>query len=177
MDEAGNPVPLYVTYMHHWVVTPYYALTDHTGRELKVLPHFNSGVCDTLRQYYGVGSETRATDAHIPDPYGIEIGNPADIPEGYEVRWYLNMHAIDTRGVVDVIGCTECRCNLYNITKDELGQPLSPSYPGGFACCYDETYCKLKEGFENTIKTCVHEVYNQVARLGSHHCACQDIPN
>ncbi|KAL1533264.1 hypothetical protein AAHA92_33169 [Salvia divinorum] len=63
-------------------------------------------MCDEgLVQYFGLGSKTRKTATGIPDPYGIEFGNPADAPAG----WMLNVHAIDTRGAVDKLGCTECR--------------------------------------------------------------------
>ena len=74
----------------------------------------NSGTCqrDILAQYYGLGSETRRTATDIPDPFEIIVGNPAKIPEGYEEKWLVNIHAIDTRGVVDKMGCTECKCEL-----------------------------------------------------------------
>ena len=44
----------------------------------------NSGTCqrDILPQYYGLGSETRRTDTDVPDPFGIVVGNPAEIPQG-----------------------------------------------------------------------------------------------
>jgi hypothetical protein len=150
VDELGNPVPLHETYLHHWALFRYYALTDENGdKELKTISLRNSGICQDLGQYYGIGSETRRTDTDVPDPYGIEIGNEADIPDGYMERWYLNVHAIDTRGAVDKLGCTECRCNLYNITKDVFNRPLTADYPGGLLCCYDQTQCKIKEGFQS----------------------------
>ncbi|KAK4395445.1 hypothetical protein Sango_1698800 [Sesamum angolense] len=109
----------------------------------------NSGVCDSaLPQYFGLGSETRRTSTYVPDPYGIEVGNLADIPDGYEEQWVLNVHAIDTRGAEDKLGCTECRCDLYNVTADEYGRALPLNYTGGFRCCYDSTRCRVKEGFE-----------------------------
>nr|KYP49633.1 hypothetical protein KK1_028604 [Cajanus cajan] len=110
----------------------------------------NSGICqrNILGQYYGLGSETRGTTTDVPDPFGIVLGNPADIPEGYEEKWIINVHAIDTRGVVDRMGCTECKCGLYNVTKDQYGRPLRPDYKGGSLCCYDQTQCRLREDFE-----------------------------
>ena len=159
VDEEGNSVPLHETYLHHWVVIRYYQRKgvtlkrDHTHRVLsKSGPNYievrNSGLCqDTLGQYFGIGSETRKTAHDIPDPFGIEIGNPAEIPDGFEEKWMLNVHAIDTRGVEDRLGCTECKCDLYNITVDEHGQPLRPDYLGGLLCCYDKTQCRIKEGF------------------------------
>ncbi|XVE56482.1 hypothetical protein DITRI_Ditri04bG0013800 [Diplodiscus trichospermus] len=157
VDEAGNPVPLHETYLHHWVVVRYYS---HKGVELSefndsIKLHTsdyksarNSGICPNLGQYFGLGSETRKTATHVPDPYGIEVGNPAEIPSGFEERWLLNVHAIDTRGVEDKMGCTECRCNLYNVTEDQHGKPLRPDYKGGILCCEHGAQCRVKQGFE-----------------------------
>ncbi|KAJ6358592.1 hypothetical protein OIU76_000329 [Salix suchowensis] len=156
IDGAGKPIPLHETYLHHWVVAKYYQrqdMADNNGdRKIQQADYIfggNSGICQgtVLRQYFGLGSETRKTDTHIPDPYAIEIGNPAEIPEGYEEKWMLNVHAIDTRGAVDRLGCTECRCDLYNVTVDEYGQPLRPDYTGGLSCCYDQTRCRVQKGY------------------------------
>uniref|UniRef100_A0A1D1XWV1 Stress up-regulated Nod 19 protein n=1 Tax=Anthurium amnicola TaxID=1678845 RepID=A0A1D1XWV1_9ARAE len=159
VDEAGNPIPLHETYLHHWVVVKYYALKESKlpaktiGWENslpKAIPARNAGICEgTLSQYYGLGSETRRTATWVPDPYGIEVGNPEDAPYGYEEKWMLNVHAIDTRGAVDHLGCTECKCDLYNVTVDEFGQPLRKDYTGGFLCCYDQAQCRVKEGFND----------------------------
>ncbi|ESW30971.1 hypothetical protein PHAVU_002G197800 [Phaseolus vulgaris] len=160
IDELGNPVPLHETYLHHWVVARYYEakhVATHTRydghRELHQSGHVmvrNGGICqrDVLGQYFGLGSETRGTATDVPDPFGIVVGDPAEIPEGYEEKWLVNIHAIDTRGVVDKLGCTECRCDLYNVTEDEYGRPIRSDYKGGLFCCYDESQCKLREGFE-----------------------------
>ncbi|XP_073000166.1 uncharacterized protein [Typha latifolia] len=111
VDENGVPVPLHETYLHHWVVERYYGEKepeikgDAKSEELelsKVILVRNSGICNhTLGQYFGLGSETRKTATWIPDPYAIEVGNPKDTPNGFEERWLLNVHAIDTRGVED----------------------------------------------------------------------------
>ncbi|KAJ4837610.1 hypothetical protein Tsubulata_039299 [Turnera subulata] len=159
IDEEGNPVPLHEIYLHHWLVVRYYqrgnakiteANHKQKFRESDILWVWNAGICqDTdLRQYFGLGSETRRTVTHVPDPYGLEIGNPAEIPAGYQERWLLNVHSIDTRGVEDKQGCTECRCDLYNITVDEYGRALRPGYEGGISCCYDKTQCKLRQGVQ-----------------------------
>ncbi|KAK8323276.1 hypothetical protein V6Z11_A12G227500 [Gossypium hirsutum] len=115
----------------------------------------NSGICQNgiLSQFFGLGSETRKTSTHIPDPYGIEVGNPAEVPSGFQEQWMLNVHAIDTRGAEDKLGCTECRCDLYSVTVDEYGRPLRPYYKGGLLCCYDRTQCKVKHGFEAVRRT------------------------
>ncbi|XP_052481450.1 uncharacterized protein LOC105764847 isoform X1 [Gossypium raimondii] len=164
IDETGNPVPLHETYLHHWVVVRYYV---RKGVEISKLDDLkkvnrsdyisggNSGICQNgiLSQFFGLGSETRKTSTHIPDPYGIEVGNPAEVPSGFEEQWMLNVHAIDTRGAEDKLGCTECRCDLYNVTDDEYGRPLRPYYKGGLLCCYDRTQCKVKHGFEAVRRT------------------------
>ncbi|KAI3952762.1 hypothetical protein MKW92_035291 [Papaver armeniacum] len=153
VDESGNSVPLYETYIHHWVILRYYAPkdtdTDEERYSGKMIMVRNSGFCKNLGQYFGFGSETRRTMTRVPDPYGIEVGNPAEIPDGYEERWLINLHAIDLRGVEDQFGCTECKCDLYNVTKDEYGTPLRLGYTGGLKCCYDKTQCKVRESFRN----------------------------
>ncbi|KAL3812576.1 hypothetical protein ACJIZ3_013844 [Penstemon smallii] len=162
IDEQGNSIPLHETYLHHWVVLRYHQrkgldIPKHGG-DLGFLKsdHIiikNSGICDSgLSQYFGLGSETRRTDTSVPEPYGIEIGNPEDIPDGYEERWLLNVHAIDTRGAEDKSGCIECRCDLYNVTEDKFGRVLPPSYKGGLYCCYDDVRCKVKEEFRGAEK-------------------------
>jgi len=139
VDARGAPVPLHETYLHHWLVGPYYPAA-RGGAGFRMVT--NSGVCGaTLGQYFGVGAETRRTATWVPDPYGVEAGGGPP-PEGYgEERWALNVHAIDTRGAADRAGCTECRCDLYNVTVDEEG------YAGGTLCCSDQARCRVEEGF------------------------------
>jgi len=152
VDEAGKSVSLQETYLHHWVVVKYHQPKNvsHSNNQSGIVQVRNSGLCqeDVLGQYFGLGSETRGTATDIPDPFGIEIGNPSEIPYGYEEKWMINVHAIDTRGVEDRMGCTECRCDLYNITKDEDGKPSSPYYKGGLDCCPDNSHCRLEKGFK-----------------------------
>ncbi|XP_022850390.1 uncharacterized protein LOC111372332 [Olea europaea var. sylvestris] len=170
IDEAGNSIPLHETYLHHWLFVRYYQ-RKHNGSDVAKYhgdlgldgPDFvvvkNSGVCDYgLIQYFGLGSETRRTSTYVPDPYGIEVGNLEDIPSGFEERWMLNVHAIDSRGVEDRMGCTECRCDLYNVTVDDYDQPLPPDYNGGLRCCYDETRCRVRQGFLG-VKRSLHLKY------------------
>ncbi|RAL41454.1 hypothetical protein DM860_010248 [Cuscuta australis] len=172
VDEAGNPVPLHETYLHHWVVVRYYVRKDvenppNHGLHGLGFDHpdliwaGNSGVCgNTLTQYFGLGSETRKMDTHVPDPYGIEVGNVEEIPDGYEEGWLLNLHEIDTRGAVDRSGCTECRCGLYNVTVDEHGKAIEEEYMGGLRCCGDGTRCRVKQGFESGKKRGLYLKYN-----------------
>ncbi|KAL5992471.1 hypothetical protein ACLOJK_013390 [Asimina triloba] len=167
VDEDGNPIPLTETYLHHWIIYRYYGRTStvdpyvtDTLNLTNIIPVWNSGPCQgtIVRQTYGVGSETRRTLTDVPDPYAVEAGNPAEIPEGYEHRWILNVHAIDTRHVVDRMGCAECRCHLYNITKDAHGKPYAKGAGGSF-CCPDHTQCLLREGVENVGKRRVYMRY------------------
>ncbi|WCJ36369.1 hypothetical protein M5689_017573 [Euphorbia peplus] len=150
VDEAGNPIPLSETYLHHWVVRRYFHRKDSSNPQSDNISVRNSGICqgEVLGQYFGLGSETRKTATYVPDPYGIEIGNPDQIPKGFEEQWFLNVHAIDSRGVQDRRGCIECKCDLYNVTVNELGAPLSPNYKGGLTCCPNHAQCKLRKGFQ-----------------------------
>ncbi|RDX74050.1 hypothetical protein CR513_46243, partial [Mucuna pruriens] len=151
VDESGKSVPLQETYLHHWVVVKYHQPKNGSeNNQTDIVAVRNSGLCqdNQLGQYYGLGSETRGTATDIPDPFGVQIGNPSEIPYGYEEKWFINVHAIDTRGVEDRMGCTECRCDLYNITKDQDGNPLSPDYRGGLDCCPDNSQCRLQKGFK-----------------------------
>ncbi|XP_071733948.1 uncharacterized protein [Rutidosis leptorrhynchoides] len=144
VDETGNPVSLEETYMHHWFIARYYQHKD-----IKLISG-NAGLCDHGHpQFFGLGSETRKTSTHVPDPYGVEVGNPVQVPAGFEEKWLFNIHAIDTRGTLDPMGCIECRCTLYNVTKNEHGLPLDPNYKGGFHCCYDGTQCEMKKGLKS----------------------------
>ncbi|KAH1131434.1 hypothetical protein J1N35_002812 [Gossypium stocksii] len=104
-------------------------------------------LANTYARHSILGSETRRTKTHIPDPYGIEIGNLTKIPSGFVETWGLNIHVINIRGVEDRMGCTEYRCDLYNVINEENGTPLSPNYDGGLLCCYDRTKSRLKDGF------------------------------
>ncbi|XP_073281932.1 uncharacterized protein [Primulina huaijiensis] len=153
VDQDGKSVPLYQLYLHHWILIKYYQPTLNAS----LPPIFGniSGVCsgNFLIQYFGSGSETRKTLSHVPDPYGIVSGNPSDAPAGYEEKWLLNVHAIDTRGVVDKVGCLECTCELYNMTRDENGLPLPPDYYGGLSCCLDGSRCRLKGGHQGGNRT------------------------
>lgn len=143
VDENGNPIPLHETYLHHWLVEKYYI--DKSNSKNFVLGR-NSGVCNnTLGQNFGLGSETRKTLTWVPDPYGIVAGDPKEVPNGYEEKWLMNIHAIDTRGVKDRVGCTECKCSLYNVSKDD---GLSDGYIGGLHCCHDKMQCELRDGVD-----------------------------
>ncbi|XP_050872737.1 uncharacterized protein LOC127075292 [Lathyrus oleraceus] len=152
VDESGNSVPLQETYLHHWIVEKYQQPKNvpNNYQTDNIIMVRNSGLCqdNLLGQYYGLGAETRGTKTYIPDPYGVEIGNPEEIPKGYDEKWMINVHAIDTRGVEDRMGCIECKCDLYNVTINAVnGKPLDPNYKGGLGCCPDNGQCRMKKGY------------------------------
>ncbi|CAL0304628.1 unnamed protein product [Lupinus luteus] len=156
--ESGNPIPLDEAYLDHWSIIKYdehkYKTEVSEGGRVNQQPSFilsrNSGPCndEILPQFWGLGSETRGTSTNVPDPFGIEAGNPNQVPYPYEEKWKLDIMVIDMRGVADRVGCMECRCDLYNGTKD-----LKPGYKGGSLCCQDNTQCKVKCGFVAPRKT------------------------
>ncbi|XP_031104787.1 uncharacterized protein LOC116009795 [Ipomoea triloba] len=159
VDEAGHSVPLHQAYIHHWAVRRYYKPLGHHSNNDSTSTYklaMNAGVCDSLPQYFGLGAETRQTDTHVPDPYGIEVGNP---PEGYEDAWVLNLHTIDTRGTVDSLRCLECKCELYNVTVDGFGDPIGNVYTGGIRCCYDGVRCRLKDGYSSDVRKVYYMKY------------------
>ncbi|KAK2400083.1 hypothetical protein QL285_049814 [Trifolium repens] len=117
VDEQGNSVPLYETYIHHWFALRYHVSKDKNmshdpndpfgGRIFKR----NYGTCNggILPHYWGMGSESRGTSSKIPDPFAVELGNPEHIPKGWEEKWLFSLMFIDTRGTKDRKSCTECR--------------------------------------------------------------------
>ncbi|XP_068479345.1 uncharacterized protein [Phaseolus vulgaris] len=162
VDEEGNPIPSFETYLHHWFAIKYIQnITMSDDPKLRHPDDFsfkrNEGMCNgnILPHYWGFGVESRGTTSNIPEPFAIEQGNPTNVPEGYEEKWLLNIMAIDTRGAEDKKGCTECRCDLmnlpkdfYNVTVDVHNQPLTTDYKGGLFCCQDNLQCKQIDGFQ-----------------------------
>lgn len=158
VDENGVPVPLSETYLHHWLLLEYYK-SILNGAEDRILVS-NGGPCQDLNlvQLFGLGSETRRTDTLIPSPYGIAVGDPEKVPEGYEDVWVLNVHAIDTRGAVDKRGCAECACDLYSLTEAQA-QKVGPDYVGGLYCCQDAMHCDVLPDYEGAERTLFMEYY------------------
>jgi hypothetical protein len=163
VDEQGNSVPLYETYIHHWFALRYHVSKDKNMSHDPNDPfggrifERNYGTCNggILPHYWGLGSESRGTSSKIPDPFAVELGNPEYIPKGWEEKWLFSLMFIDTRGTEDRKSCTECRCdqfnlpeNFYNYAVDIHGKPLSPEYKGGVFCCENHFQCKLKKGFQ-----------------------------
>lgn len=162
VDEEGNPVPTYETYLHHWFAIRYFENITMSPNPQLSLPNDrvykrNHGTCNQyiLPHYWGLGVESRGTSSNIPDPFAIELGNPAEIPNGYVEKWLFNIMAIDTRGTLDEHGCTQCRCDLmnlpkdfYNVMRDIHNQKMTTDYKGGIFCCLDNVQCKLREGYQ-----------------------------
>ncbi|XP_027907648.1 uncharacterized protein LOC114166968 [Vigna unguiculata] len=163
VDQEGNSIPSYETYLHHWFTIKYHQNVTMSHNPKLIRPEDfiylrNEGTCNDyiLPHYWGFGVESRGTTSKIHDPFAIEVGNPANIQNGYEEKWLLNIMVIDIRGAEDKKGCTECRCDLinlpkdfYNVTKDIHNQKLTPTnYKGGLFCCQDNVQCKLREDFQ-----------------------------
>ncbi|RDX90550.1 hypothetical protein CR513_27572, partial [Mucuna pruriens] len=164
VDQEGNSVPSYETYLHHWFAIKYIenvtmAHNPKLHRRDDLIFQRNEGTCNgyILPHYWGFGVESRGTTSKIPGSFAIELGNPTKIPNGYEEKWLLNIMAIDIRGAQDKKGCTECRCdkinlpkNFYNVTRDMHNQPLTTNYKGGLFCCQDNVQCKLRKDFQGS---------------------------
>ncbi|XP_073225599.1 uncharacterized protein [Cicer arietinum] len=157
IDEEGNSIPLYETYLHHWFALKFFVNKNMNMSHDPPIFKRNDRTCNEgiLPQYWGLGSESRGTPSKIPEPFAVEVGNPKDIPEGWEEKWLFNIMIIDTRGTKNRKSCSECRCdqfnlphNFFNVTVDINGKPLSPDYKGGIFCCQDKFQCKLRNGFE-----------------------------
>ncbi|CAK8572347.1 unnamed protein product [Lathyrus sativus] len=167
IDEQGNSIPLYETYFHHWFAVKYIITkekkmpgdpNDQTGGPIYIR---NDGTCNggILPLQWGLGSESRGTVSNLPHPFAVELGNPANITEGWEERWLFSLMVIDTRGTKDRKSCSECRCdqfnlpkNFFNETRDIHNKPLSPEYKGGVFCCHNGFHCKLEEGFQAPVR-------------------------
>ena len=120
-EDGVTPVPLFETYLHHWLMYEY-AVPKSADRRMHKRnlmahlrtprPHAVRGYPDApdswlLVQQFGVGAETRHTNTRMPVPFGFEGGDR--FGEDYDSVWVLNVHAIDTRGAVKRMACTECR--------------------------------------------------------------------
>ncbi|CAK9195384.1 unnamed protein product [Sphagnum troendelagicum] len=158
VDENGVSVPLHEVYLHHWVMMELALPKKKKSAAEMMATHLRYATDDKGEDFialnvFGVGGETRGTLIRYPAPFAMEVGDPSAIPEGYERAWFLNVHGIDTRGAVNRMGCTECRCDLFNATTTEKGDPLSEGYLGGLHCCTDERRCAVKEDFHGPERT------------------------
>ncbi|KAK7247409.1 hypothetical protein RIF29_42292 [Crotalaria pallida] len=122
VDEKLNPVPLHEVYIHHWTKTRYFQNNGMFPNNKTRIVKRNSGPCEnlTMPYYWGLGGESRGVISDIPEPYGIEVGNPSELPKGYDEKWLLNVMTIDTRGAIDKFGCTEYRYKKLGKGKDKI---------------------------------------------------------
>ncbi|KOM58473.1 hypothetical protein LR48_Vigan11g150700 [Vigna angularis] len=108
VDQEGNSIPSYETYLHHWFAVKYHQniTMSHDPKLIRQEDFIylrNEGTCNDyiLPHYWGFGVESRGTTSKIPDPFAIEVGNPTKIQNGFEEKWLLNIMVIDTRGAQD----------------------------------------------------------------------------
>ncbi|WVY99064.1 hypothetical protein V8G54_031215 [Vigna mungo] len=82
VDEVGNSVPLYETYLHHWFAVKYIeniTMSDYIkqSHDLRNGIKFerNDGACQgfLLPHYWGLGGESRGTHSNLPDPFAVEL--------------------------------------------------------------------------------------------------------
>ncbi|MED6157393.1 hypothetical protein PIB30_022802 [Stylosanthes scabra] len=122
----------------------------------------NDGVCQTFVNLasWGLEATARRTSTELPDPFRVEVGtHPEDVPDEFDKeKWLFNIFVIDTRGAKDKKGCTQCRCDLYNVRSEDLrnatsvdGKPLH-DYKGGIFCCEKGSQCKLQKGYNKKQK-------------------------
>ncbi|KAE8672273.1 hypothetical protein F3Y22_tig00111847pilonHSYRG00030 [Hibiscus syriacus] len=133
VDEAGNPVPLYDTYLHHWLVVRFFV---RQGLGTRNVSRFNSSD-------YISGRNSGICNDGALDQFSVSVPR---------LRGQLRS-CNRYEGTEDTMGCTECQCDLYNVMRDEIGQPLSPNYKGGLLCCYYGTRRRRKEGFNGIKRT------------------------
>ncbi|RHN78186.1 putative stress up-regulated Nod 19 [Medicago truncatula] len=128
VDEHGNFIPLYETYIHHWYILKYiikkntsvsHDPNDHTKPYGEPIFKRNDGTCNNgiLPHQWGSGGETRGTITKLPYPFAVGIGNPANITEGWEEKWLLGLLLIDTRGAKNKKICIQCRCDQFNLPE------------------------------------------------------------
>ncbi|XP_072061871.1 uncharacterized protein [Arachis hypogaea] len=166
VDEHRNSLPLYEAYLHHYFVLRYFENVTMSRQANQSQPIYgkyfrrNDGVCQgSVNSYsWGLGVDARKTSLELPDPFRIEVGtHPENVPKEYnEEKWLFNIMVIDTRGTEDKKGCTECRCDHYNVKSEDFvsktgidGKPMSSDYKGGIFCCEKTSQCKLQQGYNN----------------------------
>nr|XP_025627761.1 uncharacterized protein LOC112720885 [Arachis hypogaea] len=169
VDEHGNSIPLYEAYLHHYFVLRYFENITMSQHANKSQPNYgkyfkrNDGACQTFVNSisWGLGVDARRTSTELPDPFRVEVGtHPEDVPKEYdEEKWLINILVIDTRGVEDKKGCSQCRCDLLDVKSKDLtnttgvdGTPLPSDYKGGIFCCEKKSQCKLQQGYNEKQK-------------------------
>ncbi|XLS73944.1 hypothetical protein HN51_030809, partial [Arachis hypogaea] len=170
VDEHGNSIPLYEAYLHHYFIFRYFENITMSQYANKSQPAYgkyfrrNDGVCQGYVNSisWGLGGDARKTSVELPDPFRVEVGtHPENVPKEYdEEKWFINVLAIDTRGTEDKKGCSQCRCDLYNVKSKDLenttsvdGKSLfSSDYKGGIFCCEKKSQCKLQKGYKKEQK-------------------------
>ncbi|KAL2319940.1 hypothetical protein Fmac_028909 [Flemingia macrophylla] len=169
VDEDGNSVPLYETYIHHWFAIKYFENITlsrnikqyHDLRNGDVFQR-NQGTCQgyMLPHYWGLGAESRGTSSNLPDPfaeYTIQRIHDSDSPHvqkanipmekgGYLIYGTVHMHT----GVVNATlygqdGRILCTSSPKYGTGKEAGN--EKGYVVGMSGCYPKPgSMKIKDG-------------------------------
>ncbi|CAI8603109.1 unnamed protein product [Vicia faba] len=95
VDEQGKSVPLHEAYLHH-----YFAIKDIVKKNMPLSHNHN----DHIKPF---GDPILKRNDGICN--GVEHGNPANTPEGWEEKWIFTLMVIDTRGTENKRSCTESR--------------------------------------------------------------------
>lgn len=135
-------------YLHHWTLNKWqmgkaeYDSFVEKGRDFKSpgpdvgQSHGSNGPCGLILLHFlfGAGNEVRGPPPSganatysFPDPYGLETDSIEMNEKG--ILMLFNAHLIDIRGVENVRGCTECKC-------DVTGVKFHENYTGGLECCH-----------------------------------------
>ncbi|KAL9303469.1 hypothetical protein ACSQ67_020732 [Phaseolus vulgaris] len=177
VDEDGNSVPLYETYLHHWFAVKYienitmshYIKQSHdvsNGIEYER----NDGACQgfLLPHHWGLGGESRGTSSNLPNPFAVELADRVRSNGSTPVEYTIpRIHDSDslhvkkanipmTKGGYLIYGTRSYAhrcCQCYSIwTGKEAGN--EKGYLVGMSVCYPKPgSIKIKDGEILTVES------------------------
>ncbi|KAL9303466.1 hypothetical protein ACSQ67_020729 [Phaseolus vulgaris] len=179
VDEDGNSVPLYETYLHHWFAVKYienitmsqYIKKSHDLRN-GIEYERNDGACQgfLLPHYWGLGGESRGTSSNLPDPFAVELADrvrsngstpihdcqKANIPMtkgGYLIYGTAHMHTgVANATLYGQDGRVLCTSSPKYGTGKEAGN--ENGYLVGMSVCYPKpSSIQIKDGEILTIES------------------------
>ncbi|XP_073225596.1 uncharacterized protein [Cicer arietinum] len=85
----------------------------------------NDGTCNggILPQYWGLGNESRGTPSKLPEPFAVEVGNPKDILEGWQEKWFYILDSTDRVTINGSQIIHDCQA-MYIIPENNSGDPF-----------------------------------------------------